>query len=211
MSEPRPGVSVRSYREVVDAVERRIFRIDRWRLPTPHGVSVRAIGYALACLAAIAIAASLPLLGPLVELVPESVRYLALPALGGWGLSAARIDGRPPHHALLAAVRHRLRPRTLSGLRPTAAVGARLAPVAAVQIASTGDEPAYRRGRVRGPARIVLRYPAELRPERGRRPRAGEVDPLAGARRVRVRGLSGRALSRGEELRVPAGAEVVFE
>ena len=211
MDSPR-GVPVRSYRDVVDVVERRIFRIDRWRLPTPHGVSVRGLAYAGACFAAVLVASGLPGTGPLLGLLPPSVRYLALPVLGGWALSSLSIDGRPPHHALFAAGRHRLGARTVAGLRRASAVGCELTPLAAVQIAPAGDEARYRAGRVCGPATVTLRYPAEVTVERSSRPIAGErASGLAGARRVRVRALSGRPLVRGQEIQVPDRAEVVFE
>jgi hypothetical protein len=206
------GVPVRSYRDVVDVVERRIFRIDRWRLPTPHGVSVRALAYAGACLAGVAVASGLPGVGRLLALLPGSVRYLALPALGGWALSTLSIDGRPPHHALLAAVRHRLGARTIAGLRGVPAVGSEFAPLTAIQIAPAGDEGRYRAGRIRGPATITLRYPAELTVERGGLRIAGDRGSgLAGARRIRVRALPGRPLVAGREVGVPESGEVVFE
>jgi hypothetical protein len=205
----REPVAVRSYRAVLDDVERRIYRVDRWRLPAPGGVQVRAILYAIGAAALVMVVGKLPLVGQLLGLLPVGVRVVALPAAAGWALASWRIDGRAPHRALAGVARYRARARTLSGLRPTAAEGAQLAPVAAVEIAPAGDEPAYRRGRVRGPARLVLRYPARLEVERRRGRRSEEL----AARRVRVRGLGERPrpLARGRELRVPEGAEVVFE
>jgi TcpE family len=206
----REPVAVRSYRAVLDDVERRIYRVDRWRLPAPGGVQVRAIVYTIIAALTVMMAARLPVTGQLLGLLPVGVRVVALPVAAGWALASWQIDGRAPHHALAGLARYRVRPRTLAGLRPTAAVGAQVAPVAAVQIAPAGDEPAYRRGRIRGPARVVLRYPARLEVEQ-RRGRGS--DGLPAARRVRVCGLRERPrpLSRGRELRVPDGAEVVFE
>lgn len=206
----REPVPVPSYRAVVDDVERRIYRVDRWRLPAPGGVQVRAILYTLAAGVGFMAAAKLPVAGQLLRLLPVGVRLVALPVLAGWALASWQVDGRAPHHAAAGLARYRLRSRTLAGLRPTAAVGAQITPVAAVQIAPAGDEPAYRRGRVRGPARVVLRYPAQLEVERAR---GRGAEALAASRRVRVRGLGERPrpLSRGRELRVPEGAEVVFE
>lgn len=207
----REPVAIRSYRAVLDDVERRIYRVDRWRLPAPGGVQVRAIVYTIAALAVVAVGSGLPLVGDLLGILPPSVRYLALPVAAGWGLASWRIDGRAPHHALAALGRFAARARTLSGVAPSPAVGLRLAPVASVQVAPSGDETAYRAGRVDGPARVVLRYPARLEFEGAarRRPR---VERIARARRVRVSGLEGteRPLVVGHELRVPKGAEVVF-
>ena len=199
MSAPRT-VSVRSYRGVLDSVERRFYRIDQWRLPNPEGVSVKAVVYFLCCLVVVALAGHLPLVGAGLDLLTPALRYLGLPIVGAWALSALRIDGRRPHHALVSIARHRLRARTLAGLRPAPQVGTRIAPVAAVQVAAIGDGPRYRRGRVRGPARLVVRYPAELRPGRGSR------------RRLTVAALGSRSrpLPVGRALRVPEGGEVRF-
>lgn len=203
------GVSVRSYVDVVDVVERRIFRIDRWRLPTPHGVSIRAVAYAAASFVAVLVAGSLPGVGELLGLLPGSVHYLAFPALAGWALSSLWIDGRSAHHALVAALRHRLRACTLAGLRTAPGIGTTLAPIAAVQIAPTGDDPDYRAGRVRGPAAVTLRYPAEISLEQSWA--VGSACGVAGAKRIRVCQLVGRPLVRGHEIRIPAGGEVIFE
>jgi hypothetical protein len=212
--ERRELVTVRSYRAVVDEVERRIFRIDRWRLPTPYGVSVRAVMYGVATLAALLIAAGLPLVGLVVGALPTSMRLIALPLAAGWGLSAWRVDGRAPHHALASVVRFAGRAKTLAGLRPCPGRGIELSPVAAVEIAPSGDEPRFRSGRVRGPALIALRYPARIELGRvqrgaGKRP----VERLAGAQTLRVSAAAARSrpLPIARTVRVPEGKEVVFE
>ena len=200
----REPIVVRSYRAVVDDVERRIYRIDRWRLPLPGGVEVRAIVYGLAAFAALAALDSLPLTGQLLDALPVGVRYLALPALAGWGLAAWRIDGRAPHRALWGACRIAASPRTLSGPRRAPRTGTELVPVGELRVAPSGDEAAYRRGRVRGPALVVLRYPARLTsakaPDRRGLGDRVSVEPLDG----------GRPLVRGRELRIPGGGEVRF-
>lgn len=211
MSErPSARVAVRSYRGVVDEVERRIFRLDRWRLPTPHGVPVRGVGYALGCLLVLLLASGLPLVGPLLGLLPDSLRLLALPALGGWAMASLRIDGRPPHRMLFAAARYLASPRTLSGLRRCPPAGAELAPVEALEIAAVGDGPTLRAGRVRGPARLTLRYPARARAEGGRGSDRDAGARLAAARRLTLSAAGeGRGpLARARTLTVPAGLQV---
>ncbi len=203
-------VVVRSYRGVVDEVERRIFRLDRWRLPTPHGVSVRAVGYVIGCFLALALASRLPIVGLLVGVIPDSVRLVALPLLGGWALASLRVDGRAPHRALASAVRFWVSPRSLAGLRPCPREGSLWAPLEEVQLAPSGDEPRVRAGRVRGPARLTLRYPARVEIEG---PRLGGGDPqtrMARARRIRVLASerSVRALGVARTLRVPIGREI---
>jgi hypothetical protein len=207
---PEGRVAIRSYRGVLDEVERRIFRLDRWRLPTPHGVPVRSVGYALVCLIAVIAASSLPLVGPLLGLLPDSLRLAAVPALCGWALATLRLDGRPPHRALASAARYLTMPRSLSGLRPCPAVGSELAPLKAVELAAVGDGSELRAGRLRGPARVTLRYPARA-VLGGARFRSGEPrGRLAAARRITltVAPRGRRPLGRARTLKVPAGGEV---
>jgi hypothetical protein len=207
-------VPVRSYRDVVDVVERRIFRVDRWRVPHPGGIPAAALGYFIAALGVVLAGSRLPLLGGLLAMMQPALRFVGLPAICAWALVSWQIDGRRPHHALFSVLRHRLAPRTLAGLRRAPAVGTWLAPVDGATIAPSGDEPRYRAGRVRGPATLILRYPAELRVERRRfRRRADAGEAIATARRLRVRPVSGRSrpLAEGRAIRVPEGAEVVFE
>ena len=203
-----------SYRDVIDVVERRIFRVDRWRIPSPGGLPVVAVGYFAALVACVLVASKLPIVGQLLGILPPAVRVLALPVLGAWALVGWQVDGRRPHHALWAWCRSRVAPRTLAGLRRTPAVGTQLAPIEGVTIAPSGDEPHYRAGRLRGPATVILRYPAELAVERRCALRGrSAVGELADAERIRVTALSDRVqpLLSGREIRVPNGGEVVFE
>ncbi|MQA74686.1 MAG: hypothetical protein GEU88_10165, partial [Solirubrobacterales bacterium] len=82
--EQRRSVAVRSYREVVDVVERRIFRIDRWRIPHPGGLSAAALGYFVALVVCVLVASRLPVLGQLLGALQPALRYLGLPILGAW-------------------------------------------------------------------------------------------------------------------------------
>lgn len=214
MAEVVRRADVRSYRAVIDSVERRIFRVDRWRIPKPDGLSVRAIVYAIASFVALLAAGRLPLVGQILGLLPPSVRFVALPVLGGWGLSAWSPDGRAPHHALLSALRFVPAPKHLAGLRPCPPLGAELAAVAEVCVAAGIDGPRYRPGRIAGPASVTLRYPARIEP-RGA-PRRLRSDPAAAAghaRRLVVAPVGGavRALPRGQTITVAAGGELRFE
>jgi len=208
------SVAIRSYRDVVDVVERRLFRIDRWRIPNPGGLSAAALGYFAACLLVVLIAAKLPVIGELLAALQPALRYIGIPIIGAWALTSWQVDGRRPHHALWAWAHHALSPRHLAGLRRAPAVGTAFAPVEAVTIAPAGDEWRYRRGRVRGPATLLLRYPARLEIERtSTRAGASKAERLAGAKRIRVSALTGRArpLIDRQAIRIPEGAEVVFD
>jgi hypothetical protein len=213
MAQAGEKVPIRSYRGVIDNVERRIFRIDRWRLPTPHGLSVRALTYTVASLMAVLLVGRLPIAGTLLGLLPVQVRLLALPVFGGWLLSTWAPDGRAPHHALISALRYFRAPKHLAGLRPCPALGEQLVPVCEVQVAAGVDGPAYRPGVITGPARVTLRYPASVAaegvPRRYRNAEPGEQ--LAHARCLVVTPASdSKPLARGKTLQLPEGKELRF-
>lgn len=205
MAQAAERVQIRSYRGVIDTVERRIFRIDRWRIPKPDGLSVRAVVYTIATFIAVMLVGRLPVIGQLLGLMPTSVRFVALPILGGWGLSSWAPDGRAPHHALISALRFLRLPKHLAGLRPCPALGTLIAPVAEVSIAAGVDEPSYRPGVVKGPAVLTFRYPVEISAE-------GRHGELERAKRLRVTAPEARVrpMSRGHQLQIPAGREVWF-
>lgn len=209
----RRSVPVRSYRDVVDVVERRIFRVDRWRLPLPGGLPGAAVGYALGGFIAVLALEQVPGVGQLLALLSPPLRYVGVPGLFAWALLSWQVDGRRPHHALVSVLRFGLSARTLAGLRRSPAVGTAFTPVGEVAIAPAGDDPEYRRGRVRGPATLILRYPAELELSRSVGRTASFEERLGATRRIRVRGLGDRRqrpLPVGRELRVGEGGEVRF-
>ena len=214
MSRLENRVSVRSYRGVVDQVERRIYKFDRWRLPAPHGLSVRALTYTIGAFVVVLIAAKLPLVSVALGVLPPSIRLIALPVGAGWALASWAPDGRAPHHALISALRHLRAPKHLSGLRRCPPIGAELLGVAEIQVAPSGDEPDFRSGVVKGPARVGLRYPAEVSLEGIPRRARGEGAELASeAKRLIVRPLEQARgpLGRGRVISVPAGKQMRFE
>lgn len=185
---------VRSY-QLVFRRRWRIFRIGDWRLPLPGGLELRLIGYWLACLAATAILARLPLIGLPLAAMPPAIRLLALPLLCAWALCRWDIDGRSPHRALAGLAGWWLRPRVLAAGRRVPAPGTELSPLDTVVLAPDLESATLPVGRVDGPARLLLRYPVGGR-RRGRT--------------VRVRPRPGPALHKGHVLEVPPGRRVVF-
>ena len=182
-------MEIRSFR-VVFALERRIHRVDRFRIPLPYGLPVRAAVYALVALALIVLAGRLPAVGGLIGLLPAPLRFVALPAAIGFLLSRARVDGRPAHRFLVSYARHRCAPRYISAFRHIDPPGQAIRftdPITFV--------PDWRR--VVGPARLRLTEAAELEQRRG------------GAHLV-IRPASGGTLRRPRLLNVERGAEVIF-
>jgi hypothetical protein len=205
----RPHKIVRSY-AVVFRRRWRIFQVQGWRLPLPRGIELRAVGYWLACLALIAALGRLPLLSIAVGAMPASLRLLALPAAAAWALGRWQIDGRSPHRALLALLGWSLRPAVQAGLRRCPRSGTSLPGPAGIAVAADLSAPRYPAGRLVGPARLLLRYPARVRLEGV--PQVGEGEErLAGARRWRIEGLAGAPLHRAKLIHVPDGREVIFE
>jgi hypothetical protein len=202
---------VRSYR-LVFRRRWRIFRIQGWRIPLPGGLELRLLAYWLASLAVIALLGRLPLFGAIVSAAPASLRLLALPIGAAWLLSRWEIDGRPPHRALGGLLAWRLRPRALAGLRPIPAEQTQFAPLGELALAPDLAAPSYPRGAIRGPARLLLRYPVTVALEQvPRNGGKGTGERASAARRWRLRGASPQPLHNGKTIEVPPGRTVVFE
>lgn len=211
MAEEHSRKVVRSYR-LVFRRRWRIFRLQSWRIPLPSGLELRALGYWLGALLAIVVLERLPLLGTLLAVVPDSARLLAFPIVIAWGLSKWEIDGRSPLRALLGLAGCFLRPRTLSGLRRCPRVGSEFAPLQHLALAPDLCGGAYPLGRVRGPAKLLLRYSVEVALDGvPRSARGSPAERLAAARRWQIRPVGGPPLHKGKVLEVPAGRTVIFE
>ena len=102
------------------------------------------------------------MLGVAVSAAPASLRLLAVPLAVAWLLCRWEVDGRPPHCALLGLIAWCLRSRQLAALRRVPPEGAELAPLAELSSAPDLTAPNYPRGDLRGPARILLRYPVTV-------------------------------------------------
>jgi hypothetical protein len=185
----REGMTIRSFRVVFD-LERRIHKVDRWRLPVPHGVPLRGIAYGALALAAILVLRQLPLAGAVLDVLPPPIRYLIAPAALAYALTRLRIDGRPAHVALWAWARFRASPRHLACLRPAPADGT-VVRLDGATLVPDERSARLRRGVVKGPGEVLLRYPARGRMTKRRRPslRVEQLPgpPLFEAKRVRLK------------------------
>jgi hypothetical protein len=211
MTDENPRKVVRSYR-VVFRRRWRIFRVQNWRIPLPGGLELRAIAYWLVSLAALGMLARLPLAGVALGAMPASLRIVALPVAAAWALSRWEVDGRSPHRALAGLAAWWLRPRALAGLRRCPREGTVLPPPAPLAIGADLSGAGYPRGRLLGPARVLLRYPVSVELEGVPRGTGAErAQRMAAARRWRLRAAGGSPLHAGIALEVPVGREVVFE
>lgn len=91
-------ITIRSYRRVF-RLERRIYRVDRWHVPRPGGVSVRAVTYFLVAMGMIALLDNLPLIGVALDPFPFPLRYVVAPAaVAMFAMNNVEVmDGRAPH------------------------------------------------------------------------------------------------------------------
>jgi hypothetical protein len=182
------GLEIRSF-HVVFRLERRLHRIDRWRLPYPHGVPIAAIGHATVLLLAVVVLRGSPGIGAVIGALPAPLVYVLGPAAGAAALCRLRVDGRPAHRHLTARLAHHAHRRW----RYLRADSGLVAGVTA--LAHAPERPGYPRARITGPARVTLRGPARAH---------------ARARALRVRGRAGGALRRPLVVRLRAGQRLVI-
>jgi TcpE family len=173
----REGLAIRSFR-VVFNLERRIHKVDRWRIPTPYGVPLRGIAYCVAALVAIVLLGRLPVAGQLTGILPPPIRFVILPLGVAFVLTRLRVDGRPAHTAIASWLRFGLSPSRLAGLRAVPRAGAvvRLDDVAVVPDERSAR---YRSAVIEGPVTLLLRYPP-VGSVTGRRRPVLHVSQLAG-------------------------------
>src|SRR5829696_7892132 len=107
---------IRSYRRVFE-VDRRIYRVDRWALPVPGGVPLRAVGYFAVALLAMITAGALPGTGELAGTLSPPIRFVVLPLVVAVLGTQAAPDGRAAHRFALDWLHLRLRARRRSGGR----------------------------------------------------------------------------------------------
>jgi hypothetical protein len=158
--ERRPDtLIIRSFRVVFDLGLRRLFKVDRFRVPFPYGLPLRGVAYWAGALVALLVLARLPAVGEVVRALPAPVRYLLLPGGLAYLLLQVAPDGRSAHAAARAWLRYRLTPRRIAAWRPADIVGRE---VVLADVTFVPDERCarYRPALIRGPARVLLRYPA---------------------------------------------------
>lgn len=186
-------IQIRSYR-VCFQLERRLHKIERWRIPVPYGIPLIGIGYAAAILLTALVLARLPLAGALVGTMPWPLAYVVIPIGGAYALTRLKVDGRPALVAARAWVRMQTGPRRIAAFR--AAPGPCRVELGQVTVAPDDSGASMRRGVVEGPATVTLRYPVSM---------------SARGRTLRVRQESGPALWRGKQVHLRDGQRLVSQ
>jgi len=185
-------LAIRSYR-MCFSLERRIHRIDRWRIPVPFGVPLRGIGYAVVLLLGMLALSRFPVVGPALAAINPALRLVVVPCCGAYLLHRWEIDGRPAHIALFSIARLHFGPQRIVAFRrmPATDTVVRLGDVTLAPDESTSR---LRRGTVRGPATVVLRHPFR---------------PRAAGSALRVSQEEGAARWRGRQVTLRAGQRMV--
>src|SRR3954469_9817255 len=145
-------VLIRSYRRVFE-VDRRIYRIDRWALPVPGGVPLRAVAYFATTVLLML------LLGGLVAFLSPPLRFVVVPlAVAGFGTQAAP-DGRTAHRFAWAWLGSPLRARRRSAGRVVGLEGEPMRWDGELAVRWDADGAELHVGRVVGPARVTFNVP----------------------------------------------------
>jgi hypothetical protein len=195
-------VLIRSY-ALVFRMQRKLFKIDQWRLPLPGGLEIRAIVYAIVVLLGDLFVSRLALLGPATDRLPAPLHWAILPGLVVFVLIKLEVEGRPPHKVIASLLGWWVRPKYFVGRQPAARPGPR-APIQALWITPDWRGSRYRPATVHGPTTVVCRYPANahVRLDHDGRPQ-GRTMYLADARYDRL------ALE-SNTIEIPAGQRLVI-
>ena len=159
MTDGKTTVPIRSFR-LAFQLERRIHRIDRFRLPLPYGLPLRGAAYAIAAAFIVIALSRLPVVGAGLDVLPWPIRFGVLPVATAQALMQVQLDGRPAHEALAGWLRLRVGPGRTVGFAP--AERRRGMHLGEVTIAPDDREPRYRRGVVAGEGTVVLRQEATI-------------------------------------------------
>src|SRR3954466_13635570 len=150
-------VMIRSYRRVFE-VDRRIYRVDRWALPVPGGVPLRAVGYFVATLLVVLLLGRLPGASE----ISAPIRFVVIPlAVALFGTQAAP-DGRAAHRFAWDWLRLRWRARRRSAGRVVPLGGEPVTWDGALVTCWDEHGTTLSRARVRGPARVTFKVPVRF-------------------------------------------------
>src|SRR3954452_2570688 len=111
-------VVIRSFRLVFDRGYRRLFKIDRYRLPFAYGLPILGIGSAAGVALALTLVPKLPVAGSALAALPPPIHWVAIPVGLAMVMLHWRPDGLKPHTALWTWVDAALTVQELSCWQP---------------------------------------------------------------------------------------------
>src|SRR3954470_2392934 len=155
----RGRVVIRPFRLVFARGYRRLFKIDRYRLPFAYGLPILGIVYAAGVALALVLVANLPAAGSALNALPPPIHWVALPVGLAMVMLHWRPDGLKPHVALWAWIDAATTVRELACWQAAESHGDSFE-LGAITCAPAGRGTRYRAGRVHGPAQVLLRYPS---------------------------------------------------
>lgn len=191
-------VPIRSYRGIF-SVDRRIYRIEQWRIPVPGGIPLRAFLYYVGALVAVLGLGRLPVLGDGLALVHPAYLYVIGPVAVAVLGTRVVPDGRAPHRFARDWIAFRLRSRRRSAGRTVPLEGERVSGLAPLALGPDEHGTELRRARVSGAGRVDFRDPVVL--QRGRRGKL-TARPVGAGRRRRGTVTETVELAPGERLEV---------
>lgn len=150
---------VRSY-GLVFKIERKLFKIDRWRLPLPGGLEIRAIVYGASILLGMLALSRLPIIGTLLGLLPAPLHWAFIPGGLTFVLLKLQIEGRAPHRVLVSVVKWYFSERLIAGGGKADRPAVHM-PIHTIWVTPDWHAPRYRPATIHGPTMVVCRYPIE--------------------------------------------------
>lgn len=192
MTAETDAMQIQSFR-ICFRLERRIHKVDRWRVPLPYGMPVHGLLYGVGILAALLLASRVPLLSSLLDAIHPIIRYGALPIAGGYALTELKLDDRAGHQVARSWLRMHVEPKRLAAFRRAPVESSvRFAPVT---VTADCSGPELRRAVIEGEGRVVVRGAARMD---------------ARGRTLRVRPEAGPALARGRQVALRSGQRIVI-
>lgn len=155
MSDQEPIV-IRSYRRVFN-VERRIYRIDKWTVPIPGGIELRAVVYFIGAELLIILVGALPLLGLPLELVGWQYKYVIAPLAVAVLGTRVTPDGRPAHRYVGSLIGYLFRRHRTAGAHAAPLEDEPVPYQPGAWVTPDAQTPGLRRARVKGPATVRFR------------------------------------------------------